>query len=114
LDLLHRVSRLFPAGAGRTIGAALALISVLAFAGLSYAGDGTAETGAVTKARDSVQRISEEMKTTEPFPGSVRWVRPLEVVADRPEQETTASQFAWFGRRLPGFDRLDREAALAR
>jgi hypothetical protein len=107
LDLLHRVNRLFPMNVSRKVGVALVLLAGLCVTGPVHAADPV-----VPAARAEVGRITEEVKSADPYPGSDRWLPRLESLAGRLEKEGGQSRFTWFRRRLTGFAALDRDAAL--
>jgi hypothetical protein len=109
LDLWYRVERHFPPGERRRVGAAvLALLAVLLFALPVRAED---RLRVVQQARGEVQKIAEEVRSANPYPGSARWVPRLRAVGERLGEGAPRDPL-WFDRAIEGFDERGREGAL--
>ena len=124
LDLWQRVQDLFPASSPqeqtKESGSRVAKVSaaglLLAF-GFLLPTPTTAQEplAAVQAARHDIGVIRHEVKEADPYPGGMRWLGQLEVIADQLERSTPKpTSFRWFRQGLKGFARLKQSEAVAR
>jgi hypothetical protein len=121
LDLLYQVQRVFamPERAKMVAGAVAAVVVGLLLAAATRAEPARNETkpAAVRAARQDLDRIAEELRASDPYPGGQRWERRLLAVHDRLKTawgvaDNQADPFAWFSDAAGEFGDLDRLKAI--
>jgi hypothetical protein len=125
-DLLYRVQRVFPITSAREpavpvparprsplAGALLLAVGAL-LAGTHPAPAGEPPLTAVQGAREGVEKVRDEVKAAEPYPGGRRWEGRLDGLAARLNHsgDGTAGRFRWFERGIEGFAARDKPGAL--
>jgi hypothetical protein len=105
LDLFYRIRRVFPAAerAGPVLGV-LALAALLFAAPAARAAGTDLET--VRAVRIEVEKVREEIRSADPYPGSGHWLNRLQRLGSRLEDGE------WFRQALEGFAAREREGAL--
>jgi hypothetical protein len=112
LDLWYRVEDYFPRLPVGRAGAVLLALGSL-FVGTS-SGRADQRLDAIRAAEREISRITGEVKSAEPYPGSGRWLESLRSVGRRLDPTGSAKQgrYRWYFQSIEGFARLDRSGAL--
>jgi hypothetical protein len=112
LDLRFRVERVF--AVGRKSAAVLLALGLGVFAGPGRLSAAEQPQDVVRAVRVGVERVRDEVKAAEPWPGAKRWEPQLQALGRRLERSGAgdARAFRWYGQAIEGFGERNRDDAL--